>query len=61
MMLGESKEDLLWAGNINIMKCPKCGSSHIRVKAGMMCDLYICTNCGFETRDYYEICENGMA
>lgn len=33
------------------MKCPKCNSTHIRVKAGMMCDLYICEKCGFETRN----------
>ena len=37
------------------MKCPKCNSTHIRVKTGMMCDLYICEDCGFETRDYDEV------
>ena len=38
------------------MKCPKCNSIYIKVKAGMMCDLYICEDCGFETRNYDEIC-----
>lgn len=37
------------------MKCPKCNSENIRIKSGMTCDLYICEDCGFETRDYYEL------
>lgn len=43
------------------MKCPKCNSTRIRVKVGMMCDLYICNDCGFETRNYDEICKSRMA
>lgn len=31
--------------------CPKCGSHHVIVKSGMMCDLYICADCGYESRD----------
>lgn len=37
------------------MKCPKCNSEKIRVKSGIFTDLYICEDCGFETRNYYEI------
>ena len=37
------------------MKCPKCGSTKIRIKSGMFADLYICTNCGYETRNNKEL------
>lgn len=30
--------------------CPVCGSKHIRVKSGMTADLYICEDCGLESR-----------
>jgi len=37
------------------MKCPKCDSEDIRIKSGIMCDLFICENCNFETRNYNEV------
>lgn len=37
------------------MKCPKCGSNKIRVKLGTFTDLYICEDCNYETRNYYEV------
>jgi len=33
------------------LKCSKCGSEHIYIKSGMMSDLYICLDCGHESRD----------
>jgi len=38
-----------------VMKCPKCKKDTIHVKCGMFCDLYICDNCGYETRNKEEI------
>ena len=43
--------DMLYNKETGKLKCPKCGSYHIYIKSGMMCDLYICTDCGFESRD----------
>ena len=31
--------------------CPKCNSDKMRIKSGMFTDLYICENCGYESRD----------
>lgn len=34
----------------HMLKCPQCGSNHIRIKTGMMCDLYTCNDCNWEWR-----------
>jgi len=31
--------------------CPRCKSDNVYIKCGMFCDLYICNNCGYESRD----------
>ena len=31
--------------------CPECESHNVSVKSGMMCDLYTCRDCGYESRD----------
>lgn len=33
------------------MKCPKCNSTNVRVKSGINADMYICEDCGFESKD----------
>ena len=42
---------MIYSTKTNSFKCPKCGSTNIYVKCGMTTDLYICMNCGFESRD----------
>lgn len=32
----------------HMLKCPQCGSTRVRIKAGMMCDLYTCNDCNLE-------------
>ena len=36
--------------------CPKCGSKNVYSKPGMLTDLYICKECGFESREF----DNGI-
>lgn len=43
------EEAIQWNKN-HILTCPKCGGKHIRIKAGMMCDLYTCNDCNWERR-----------
>ena len=31
--------------------CPECESHNVSVKSGMMCDLYTCRDCGYESMD----------
>lgn len=31
--------------------CPKCKSEHVHIKSGMFTDLFICEDCGYESRD----------
>lgn len=42
-MIYNKKEDKLY--------CSQCNSDNIYIKSGMMADLYICNNCGYESRD----------
>ena len=45
------EEKMIYCRATDTLKCPKCGSKKIYVKSGMMADLYICQECGFEARD----------
>lgn len=44
-------DNMIYRSLTDNMECPKCGSNNIRIKSGMMADLYTCMNCGFESRD----------
>lgn len=33
-----------------VLKCPKCGSRNISIKAGFTTDFYVCMDCGNEMR-----------
>lgn len=44
-------EKMIYCKTTDELKCPICGSKHICIKSGMLTDLYICENCGFESRD----------
>jgi len=44
-------EKMIYNKTTDEFKCPICGSKRIYVKSGMMVDLYICQDCGFESRD----------
>ena len=42
---------MIYNQKTNQFTCPYCNSHSITVKSGMLCDLYICQNCGYESRD----------
>ena len=42
---------MTWYENKQEFTCPKCGSHNVSVKSGMMCDLYTCSDCGYESRN----------
>ena len=42
---------MIYSTKTNSFKCPKCGGTNIYVKSGMLLDLYICNECGFESRN----------
>ena len=48
-------DDMIWDGKNYEYTCPECGSHKVYCKAGMMSDLYICNDCGFESRNLKEI------
>lgn len=48
-------ESMFWDKKNQEYICPECQSNKVYCKAGMTTDLYICSNCGFESRDLKEI------
>jgi len=48
-------ESMVWDNKNQEYICPKCQSHNVHCKVGMMADLYICNDCGFESRDLKEI------
>jgi len=48
-------ESMFWDKKNQEYICPECQSHNIFCKCGMMADLYICNDCGFESRDLKEI------
>lgn len=48
-------ETMFWDKKNQEYICSQCQSHNVFCKCGMMADLYICNDCGFESRDLKEI------
>ena len=42
---------MTWDEDKQEFTCPECESHNVSVKSGMMCDLYTCRDCGYESMD----------
>lgn len=43
--------NIIYNKETGTFKCPKCKSSNVWIKSGLMSDLYTCNECGYESRD----------
>ena len=54
---GRKLDKMIWDETLEKYFCPKCDSSKVYVKSGMFADLFVCENCGFESRSYVTVKE----